>query len=366
MIKILYDHQCFTNQRYGGISRYFFELIKNLLIKKDVEINLSLKFSNNEYIGNLKDIIPFLPAKDFPGKIILLDFMNKPISIKTLRKNKYDIFHPTYYNPYFLSHLKSPFVLTIHDMIHELYPELVSKWDKSREHKKKLVSLAKKVICVSKNTKNDLVNLLDVDENKIEVIYHGISVKDYNLSKSLNNLILPEKFLLFVGKRSGYKNFNFTLKAISRLFKEDKTLHMVCYGGGKFSKAEIELFNKLNLSNNVHYITGGEETLVELYSKALAFIFPSLYEGFGIPILEAFACSCPVVCSDRSSLPEIAEKASEYFNPEDELSIENAVDYIIKNEKRRKELIELGKERLKLFDWNFTAEKTLEVYKSCL
>ncbi|GAB6283712.1 MAG: glycosyltransferase family 1 protein [Ignavibacterium sp.] len=370
MIKVLYDHQCFANQQYGGISRYFTELINCFKTYQNISTNISINYSNNQYLDkiNYEKIKPFFKEINFKGKVPILNFINKFNSIKNIKKNDFNIFHPTYYDPYFLKYLSSkPFVLTVHDMIHELYPDAVSKWDKSANYKKILVARAKKIICISNNTKNDLMKLLNVNEDKISVIYHSNSLqykKDRNVEEQLS---LPTKYLLYVGKRNyNYKNFTFMLNALLKLLKDDDELNLICAGGGKFSKKEIELFVQFGVANKLKSYNVNDEQLGALYSNALGFIYPSLYEGFGIPILEAFSCGCPVICSNRSSFPEIAENAAEYFEPIDELSIENAVKNVIYNFKRREELINIGYERLKNFSWVKSAEKTLSVYKECL
>lgn len=370
MIKVLYDHQCFANQRYGGISRYFTELIKCFKGYQNISTKISVNYSNNEYLDKIynEKFKPFFNEINFKGKISILNFINKFNSIKNIKKNEFNIFHPTYYDPYFLKYLSSkPFVLTVHDMIHELYPDAVSKWDKSANYKKILVGRAKKIICISNNTKNDLMKILNVNEEKISVIYHSNSLqykKDLIVEKQLS---LPNKYLLYVGNRNyNYKNFTFMLISLEKVLKENNELYLICAGGGKFSQKEIELFKRLGIINKLRHCNVNDEQLGALYSNALGFIYPSLYEGFGIPILESFSCGCPVICSHRSSFPEIGENAVEYFEPTDELSIENAVKNVIYNFKRREELIKLGYERLKSFSWFKSAEKTLSVYQGCL
>lgn len=369
MLKILYDHQCYTYQDYGGVSRYYTELIRHLKQNNLAQPKVAIKYSNNQYLNSLKEVgsKPFLSKYQFKGKKLLLDVLNRRISNKIISMGNFDIFHPTYFNPYFLNHLKNkPFVITVHDMTHELFPDKMNKWDKSSEHKKLLVNKAKKIICVSNNTKNDLIKLFQAEEENIKVIYHGNSLNYKRDLQFESSLKLPEKFILYVGSRKYYKNFIFMIKALADLIKEGNDLKLICAGGGKFSKDEIKLFTELKIWNKIIQLNVNDKILGALYSNASCFVFPSLYEGFGIPILEAFSCGCPVICSNSSSLPEIGGDAAEFFDPKDLQAIRNAVEIVLTDQDKRKKMISLGFKRLKNFNWEKSAMQTFELYKECL
>ena len=159
-MKVLYDHQIFTIQKYGGISRYFYELIKNFNKQRDINIYTSLFLSNNYYIRDRKDIYynEFLPNGKFKYKQRLQIIINKLISIYNLKKQKYDIFHPTYYDTYFLKYIdNTPFVLTVYDMIHEKLNN--SSNDDITKNKILLCEKASKIIAISKSTKKDFLSL---------------------------------------------------------------------------------------------------------------------------------------------------------------------------------------------------------------
>jgi len=367
-MKILFDHQIFTSQIYGGISRYFFELMKNFRNNDEVECELSLKYSNNYYLKEL-DNLPyktFFERHSFKGKYRLLNILNRKISEKYISKGDYDIFHPTYYDPYFLDFLNGkPFVLTILDMIHEIFPEIFPLKDKTSERKKLLAQKAAKIIAISENTKRDIIKFLGIGENKIEVIYLGNSLKIKKDIKTIN-IKIPEKYILFVGSRRGYKNFELFIEVISPLINDDNKLNIVCAGGGKFNNKEIEKLKNLKIKDKVFYYSGSDSILAYLYQKAVAFIFPSLYEGFGIPVLESFASGCPVICSKTSSLPEVAGDAVVYFDPTDKLSMLNSIKKVIYDDELRKQLMDKGIERVKEFTWKKTAEKTKKIYEEIL
>ena len=367
-MKVLYDHQIFSNQVCGGISRYFFELLKKFKNDDEMEYELSLKYSNNYYLKDLNNLSykTFLEDFSFRGKYRLLNILNEKVSKKYISKGEYDIFHPTYYDPYFLNFLNNkPFVLTIYDMIHEIYPKVFSLKNKIPERKKLLAQKATKVIAISENTKRDILKFLGIGENRIEVIYLGNSFNINKDDKTIN-IMTPEKYILFVGSRRGYKNFELFIEAISSLLDDDVKLNVVCAGGGKFNDTEIEKLKNLKIKDKVFYYSGSDSVLAYLYQKAVTFVFPSFYEGFGIPILESFACGCPVICSRTSSLPEVAGDAAIYFDPTDKFSISRSIQKVIYDNNLRNQLIYKGYQRVKEFTWEKTAKKTKILYEDIL
>jgi glycosyltransferase involved in cell wall biosynthesis len=249
-------------------------------------------------------------------------------------------------------------------MIHERYEEIRTIEKKISEHKRLLAKKASKIIAISENTKQDIIRYFDVGEKKIDVVYLGNSITPKSLPE--NTISVPKKYILYVGVRSFYKNFKPFLSSIVSSLKKDAELHLICAGGGDFSGDEISLFQKFGIRHKVIHHPVGDEFLGGLYQNARVFVFPSLYEGFGIPVLEAFACGCPAVLSDTSSLPEIAKGAALYFNPDDENSIRETVEKVLYDETVRKELIAKGYERVKIFSWEKTARETRKIYESLL
>jgi glycosyltransferase involved in cell wall biosynthesis len=249
-------------------------------------------------------------------------------------------------------------------MIHERYEEIRTIEKKISDHKRLLAKKASKIIAISENTKQDIIRYFDEEEKKIEVVYLGNSIIPKSLPK--NNISAPEKYLLYVGIRSFYKNFNPFLSSIVSSLKKDEELYLICAGGGEFTNNEISLFQKFGIRQKVIHHPVSDDLLGHLYRNARVFVFPSLYEGFGIPVLEAFACGCPAVLSDSSSLPEIAKDAALYFDPHDENSIRGTVEKVLYDETVRKELIAKGYERAKVFSWEKTARETKKIYESLL
>lgn len=384
-MKVLFDHQVFTLQNYGGISRYFCELMDQFSHSADIEFILSLRYSKNEnllkrdkldnYWSNQSDflcesrLIPFIQRK-LNIDVLNLARLNQFESVTLLKKDNYDVFHPTYYNPYFLKYIeKKPYVLTVYDMIHELYPESFSEKDPVRKWKKKLIENADSIISISENTKKDILNLYDISESKISVVYLGNPLENITEFKrndlESNYRIFEENYLLYVGKRSGCKNFQFFIRSIADYLNATH-LHVVCAGGGLFTPNELSLFKEFNIIDKIHYSEVNDYNLKNLYENARAFIFPSLHEGFGLPVLEAFSCKCPIILSNSSSLPEIGGNAACYIDPNSSESILQGVKSVLSDESYRLALISKGIEQLKYFSWEKTANDTKKVYESLL
>mgnify|MGYP000844976176 CR=1 FL=1 len=363
-MKILYDHQIFTGQKYGGISRYFCELYSHLSQLHDIEPEISVFYTDNDFYQRLFPNKRIIPDKKFPGKTTGINFLNLWNSKIHLMKSNFDLFHPTYYNPYFLDYLKEkPFVLTIYDMIHELFSEYFSPEDPTIRYKKRLVEMAACIITITQSTRNDIIRYFNIDEKRVNVIYLGNSLK---ATKEPSNLVLPPQYVLFVGDRHIYKNFNRFIVAIAPILLSNPSLYLVCAGGNAFSHEEISLLTKLGILPKVLQYPITDDILYHLYKNAICFVFPSLYEGFGIPILESFSSGCPVVLSNGGSLPEIGGDAAIYFDPYDEESIRNSIEYVIADESLRKRMQEKGYERVKDFSWTKTAQQTADVYRKLM
>jgi len=362
-LKILIDHQIFTMQNYGGISRVFTELYKEFEKSDDVEPILPILLSDNEYIGEIKKIWSIFPNNKSFVKKIFYYVVNRIYSTLVLIKGDFDIFQPTYYDPYFLPFLrKRPFVLVVHDMTHEIFPETVSKRDRTIEWKEKLVHKANKIIAISENTKKDIIKFYEINRGKIDVVYLATSLASPQKDLKMD---LPKRYILFVGNRNKYKNFELMFKSIAKLLKEKKEIVLLCAGSGNFTDKEQELFEKFDVKERVKHIKFTDNKDLEcIYNKAICFVFPSLYEGFGIPVLEAFACGCPAVISNISSLPEVGGEAVEYFDPYDMKSIHDTVKNVVEDSKLRKGMVQKGRKRLILFNWERTSKVFEETYKT--
>jgi len=375
-MKVLYDYQIFEAQNIGGISRYFSELLK-----RNPSSKLSLRYSDNFYLKNIFfsscNFLPkdheynlFFPAVKIKGKKRLFKIYskairkknNKIISIDMLKTSGFDLFHPTYYNPYFLEYLKcKPFVLTVYDMIHELLSQHFEhfKNDNTTIYKKNLIQKANKIIAISESTKKDLLKLYpELPEEKISVVHLSSSFPP------LEQYVPKENYILFTGSRSAYKNFiNFIHAVAPLIIKYD--LRLICTGQ-PFNNIENQLLKNLKIIGRSITILASEEELVELYARANIFVFPSLYEGFGIPVLEAFATGCPAILSNTSSLPEVAADAAIYFDPYSIDDMRSQIDCVLRSSSLQNEMVQKGKERLKFFSWEKCADETIAVYRKTI
>lgn len=381
-MKILYDSQIFDMQRTGGVSRYFVEILSRLN-NFGVEYELPLTYSKNAYLQEMplvnlnnsefKNLYEnFLPSMNFRGKRKLWNLRNKLFcknfttnrqkDIQTLKNQDFDLFHTTYYDSYFLDYIgNKPFVLTIYDMIHEKFPEMLLDIDTIR-NKKLIAEKATKIIAISENTKQDIIDILKIPEKKIDVIYLGDSALESK--QQTDNLF--GKYFLFTGNRTDYKNFYFMLLALSDFLKANPYVKIVCTGQ-RFTDWETKLINELNLSSQlVHHFFKDNNEMYWLYHNAVAFIFPSYYEGFGIPILEAFSAECPAVLADASCFREIAGEGALYFDPKNKQQLTECCDKLLKDSSFRHDVIKKGKQILSNFSWEKTAEATVKVYKSIL
>lgn len=355
-MRILYDYQMFSMQKFGGITRYFCDLFMHL--PKDVMYELPIVYSENHYLQdsgkfNLRQISAI---SSFRVKRRLYYFANQIVSKKAIQSDQYDLFHPTYYSPYFCKYLNKPFVLTVHDMTHEKFREYFGKYDHTIEHKRFLIERASHIIAVSQNTKNDIVELLNIPEDKISVVYHGY---EQNVSPAEP---LFSNYILFVGDRKGYKNFDTFIKAITPMLRERKDLSVVCTGH-PFSRGELELFARFSIESQMHHLNATDTQLASLYKYALVFVYPSLYEGFGIPILEAFQNGCPVCLSRASCFPEIGADAVAYFDPLDVDSIAETVMSVIDSKTLSDVLRQKGYVRKEQFSIEKMVKGTCEVYR---
>ncbi|PXY40829.1 glycosyltransferase family 1 protein [Flavobacterium cheongpyeongense] len=371
-MKILLDPQIFDMQTYGGISRYYTEIFSRLKKNKELSIKLPIDTSNNVYIINSgllkeKELAAYF-IKILNALRISTRSLNRKLVKKKIRKaftEKYDLVIPTYYDPYFLEVLDgTPFVLTVYDMVHELMPQYFTDdpWNVT-ENKKRLLEKATKIIAVSKNTKKDIIKVYPhIDQSKIEVIYHGNSIE---VNENIN-VDLPKNYILFVGSRGLYKNFYFLVESIRDLLIRDKTLKLICAGGGEFKDEEMEFLKRAGIHEQVEQKYFDEGQLGLFYKNARCFVFPSLYEGFGIPVLESMSCGCPIVLSNRSSFPEVAGEAGIYFDVSSKEDLMNKIELVLNDEKLKNEYILKGIEQAKKFNWEIAASQCLELYKRAI
>jgi len=281
---IAYDSQIFRLQQNGGISKYFVKLIENLLAHNNLKISVVAGIHNNEYLINSDIKYSGIEYHSLKKKIIHNRFYNYTeaynsfIEKYVLSNNSINIVHQTYNGYEFFKSKKVICIITIHDLIYEKFAAEFPDSEDYLTRKKKSIDNADHIICVSKHTQHDLINHYNIDISKTSVVYHGVDEFEKH-----NYRLVSFPYILYVGKRNGYKNFKNTLVAFEKTkFKQDAKL--VCFGSSSFSQEETDLISKLGLTNDVVYFKGSDIELINLYQYANFLIYPSIYEGFGLPV----------------------------------------------------------------------------------
>ncbi len=352
-MNILYDYQIFSAQKYGGISRFFYEIIKRIAIDNKVYAFEGLHI--NKYgLDNEKHIYKIFskerPAIKYTG--FMFRRLNRIMFKNFAAKNPIDIYHPTYYED--LNINKGKLVVTVYDMIHELY----YKNDVTVLKKKNLIEKADGIIAISESTKKDLIDILNIKPEKIQVIYLANSLE----ISEVGQRVIKIPYILYVGNRGEYKNFETCLKAFAESKFKNEVL-FVCFGGGNFTQSECALINELGLERQVKQFFGDDKVLANLYKYAELFVYPSKYEGFGLPPLEAMKYGTPVVVSNTSSIPEVVGDAGIYFDPDAVDDICFKIDTVLSSIEIQKQLAEKGKQREKMFSWDKCAKETVTFYQ---
>jgi len=372
-MKILYDYEIMIMQKIGGVSRYHYELAKR--ISRNNEVRVPVLFSQNYYFKY------FFHKKIFKYSNRYLKWILRKInaiytfciiSNAYLKGKPYDIIHSTFYNPDYIylyykildkTH-KTKYIITIHDMIQEFEANKFPNMKRSAKSKKKALLVADGIISVSKQTQKDLINIYPfVSINKIKTIYLGCNKKQ-NIKSNTKFSRIRNRYILFVGQRNARKNFYIVLLAMKKIHKLIPDIHLQCAGGSTFNSTELSKINELGLKDFVHQAFFKDEELYNLYANAECLIYPSLYEGFGLPILEAWSQNCPVLLSHSSCFPEIGGDAALYFNGKSEDEIVKQFLTLLSSTTLREELIQKGRKRLKMFSWDKMSQKTLDWYKT--
>lgn len=358
-MKIFFDHRIFFHQKSGGISRYILNLSKQFdklgiynHISSPIHFNIMLKEYTkikSEISGKFLKIKPLFTNK-------LFNYLNNKITFYRCKNIKPTVYHQSYYGE-FLCDNKITKVVTVHDLIHEQF-HFDYGFDKNWRPKAKSIEQSDKLICISENTKKDLNNYYDVQSKDISVIHHGF---DHLNQKNDKINFDRENFILYVGGRGKYKNFKNFIEAYINNKQIKYNFKIICFGGGKFKKSELEHFERNKVRHLIEYREGSDELLIELYKKAKCLIYPSLYEGFGLPVIEAMSFGCPVVASNTESLKESCGEAATFFDPKYIDDISNKILEAVNPQKNEKVL--LGLSHVKKFTWKKSAEKTLNFYE---
>ncbi len=356
-MKIVFDHEIFLAQRHGGISRYFVELIR--------ELGRMPGFEPVIFAGLYANHLLHAARRDLPARVVgaRLPFglghhrawsaANQAAFAAFLRHERPAIHHATYYKGMATS-LPLRRVVTVYDMIHEIFPESHPAHDPTTARKRAAVARADRVICISENTRADLLRLFGTSPDKTIAIPLGVSFR--GTPRPARPLDHP--YLIYVGARCGYKNAALLHRVLAEPGLQD--LHLVLVGGGPPDTEEL----RGPAAARLHYVGGDDDDLATWYRHAVALAYPSRYEGFGIPPLEAMQCGCPVLASNASSIPEVVGTAGVLLEPDDAPAWVAAIRRLREDASFRNECVHRGLERLPRFTWRACAEATARVYES--
>jgi glycosyltransferase involved in cell wall biosynthesis len=364
-MKILYDGQIYAAQTAGGINRYFGNLIDRL--PQDIHPTLTAPYRKNKlhYPSN-----PNLSLKEYRG--FRPHRLSHPVRQRYFQwigdRTPHDILHPTYYNrltnqPF--SQISHPLVITVYDMIHEIFAEAIEPSGVTIREKKDAIESADALLCISESTKTDLIKYFPSVESKITVTYLA---SEFSGDLAYGDEPIPSQpYFLFVGSRAkAYKNFDTLLIAFSKAASVNPDI-CLCVVGSHFDAEEQAQIEELNLTDRIqHYLYADDNHLAKLYRCSIAFVYPSLYEGFGIPPLEAMACGTVVVASNSSSIPEVVGDAGILFEPKAAKDLADILLHLLDSPSVRDRLIAKGHQRRQEFSWDKTATQTVDVYRSLL
>jgi glycosyltransferase involved in cell wall biosynthesis len=368
MHTVVYDHQIFSLQQYGGISRYFCELASGMQRTSDFQAHVVGGLHFNTHLADTR--VPRSAAyarMKVPRTGRLYRATNALLSQRLLRAARPSLIHRTYYRFSEQRLPGVPVVVTVFDMIHELFASTFPAGDTTSRDKRLAVRNADHVLCISESTARDLTELFGVRRDKISVTHLGLSDAFAAKLAAAEQPPHLRPYLLYVGQRAGYKNFEAAVQAYAGSTVLRNEFDLMAFGGPPFNARESALQAELGLrAGSVFHRSGPDDELARAYRHARAFVYPSRYEGFGIPPLEAMACGCPVACANTSSLPEVVGSAALLFDPDDLESMRRALESVAADDTARARLIAGGHAQAKSFSWDRCASETITVYRKLL
>ena len=365
-LSVLFDHQAFDGQIFGGISRYITELSRALSKEQSCRVKVISPIYINQYLKNYRNEIqingfPMLPIR---GARRLASFINEAVSPRLIERESADILHVTGYRPSLANHGFRARVVSVYDMTFEKFPQYFGNAELASQQKRHAVTSADHIICISKSTQKDLIQEFGVDENRTSVVHLAASLTKHSLQRRSTE---ERPFFLHVGGRWGYKNFSSLLLAYRMSKSLQDAADIVCFGGEINYSSELKEIKKLGLSSErIRFIRGSDVDLSSLYQRAICLVYPSKYEGFGLPLLEAMSCGCPVMCSATSSMPEVCGDGAWYVDVDDADSIRLAMEKMLNCAEEREQLILAGNVRSGKFSWGRCAEETILAYEVAL
>ena len=359
-MRILFDHQTFSRQQYGGISRYFYELITRIAVMPahDVMLFMGLHINKFDLENHRTKMERYFGIRhpNIPHTYRVRRLLNEAMLRGFARNLHPDVYHLTYFDD--TPRLGKRRVITIHDMTYERFPHFFRHNDTTPSEKQKAASIADGIVCVSECTRQDVCDMMKIPMEKTTVVYHANTL---HCSVTPNNPF-GYPYILYVGKRGAYKNFGTLLQAYVNSKRLRSEYHLLCFGSEKVTTAEHKFLASYKIAHRVRFVHGDDELLAQCYAHASILAYPSLAEGFGIPLLEAMYYGCPVVASDIPSLRETAADAAMYFNPASPEELGGVIEKVLENGNLREGLVHRGRARERLFSWEKSAAETIDFY----
>lgn len=360
-MNVLYDFQCFSLQAYGGVSRYFLSLWREFARQTEPKVHVHLGVTKtamqSQFPASVR--IEGWTLRTVHGfRFRWLCWMVNTLALaRQLRRIRPDVYHPTYYWTPPSGH-NGVTALTVHDLTHELLPQYFCRKDFVYRWRSSSLRRADLILAVSNNTKRDLCRVYGVPEESVVVTPLAGSLDRPKLCGTPSRGMRTS--VLYVGDRGGYKNF----ELLATVWKEcdwlRKSFRLCCFGGGTPGVKEREL------PGVVEFLSGDDAALERAYESAAVLVYPSLYEGFGLPVVEAFQCGCPVLTSGQGSLREVGGSASLEFDPKSPSSLESALRGVLLDDEVWNRMQRAGELRGALYSWENCAKATIEAYRQAL
>jgi glycosyltransferase involved in cell wall biosynthesis len=358
-MKILFDGRVFQFQKAGGINRYFAEIIRGLPQDWLPIVAGAREFGDNVPSHPCLRVVN--PPRIRPGRF--QKRFNRTFWNPYLARVA-ELLHPTYYDlstDFEWSDFSCPVVVTVHDMIYARFPQQTDGAADIIRAQRESVLRANRVVCVSKSTETDLLELIPEARGKTTVIHHGCSFPP--TERVAGQDLFERPTFLWVGYRGGYKNFLFLLRAFAKAASVAGGIRLQVVGPALTSEERWQMHFLGITGKVICSVYPDEPALQQLYHKSVALVYPSRYEGFGMPPLEAMACGTIAVTANTTSLPEVVGDGGIMLDPTDEAAWVDTMIKLSSPFPERAKLLERGRNRVKQFSWKECARRHLEIYR---
>lgn len=361
-MRVALDEQIFAVQFHGGISRLFYQLARSFIADSSHGVDLAPL--------NAPVVNEYLLADEVTSRYLNVSKARSPYSAlaRYLRRSQNhsdaDVVHNTFYLPRGLrSRPTSRRIVTIYDMIPELLPGTRRRLD-FLTLKRQYVGRADHIVCISESTRKDLLRVYPEVRTPITVAYPGVSANFHPAATT--SFPLPIPYVLHVGNRSSYKDAYTLIEAFALIARRFLDYQLVFVGGGPLSAREISLIRESGIQGRVEQLTLSDTDVPAAYAQAAVTVFPSRYEGFGLPAVEAMASGSPLILADTSSLPEIGGDAALYFPPGNARVLSAILETLLRDSTERQDRSEQGILRARNFTWSGYADATANAYEQSL